>query len=78
MARKPPPIPATHERTPGPLGQDTKANNEKFLRDVVETTNKFRQMHGCPTLKVNNELNKLAQEWANVRNCSQFVIIELN
>ncbi|EDW11535.1 Golgi-associated plant pathogenesis-related protein 1 isoform X1 [Drosophila mojavensis] len=65
MARRPPPIPATHERMPGPLGQDTKANNEKFLRDVIETTNKYRQMHGCPKLKVNNELNKLAQEWAN-------------
>ncbi|EDW64484.2 Golgi-associated plant pathogenesis-related protein 1 [Drosophila virilis] len=65
MARRPPPIPKTHERTPGPVGQDTKANNEKFLKDVFITTNKYRKMHGCPELKINNDLNKYAQEWAN-------------
>lgn len=66
MPTKLPPIPKTHERPPGPLGQDTKANNEKFLKDLHETTNKYRKMHGCPALSINPELNKLAQEWANV------------
>ncbi|KAM8717515.1 hypothetical protein ACLKA7_004243 [Drosophila subpalustris] len=65
MSRKPPPIPKTHERTPGPVGKDTKANNEKFLQDLYTTTNKYRKMHGCPELKVNEALSKNAQEWAN-------------
>ncbi|KAH8352469.1 hypothetical protein KR084_004375 [Drosophila pseudotakahashii] len=59
------PIPKTHERTPGPRGQDTKGNNELFLKEVFNTTNKYRAMHGCPALTINAELNKLAQEWAN-------------
>jgi len=60
------PIPKTHERTPGPRGQDTKGNNELFLKEVFNTTNKYRAMHGCPALTLNAEPNKLAQEWANV------------
>ncbi|XP_002064841.3 Golgi-associated plant pathogenesis-related protein 1 [Drosophila willistoni] len=58
-------IPSTHARTPGPRGQDTKDNNERFLKEVFVATNKYRAMHGCPALTINNELNKLAQDWAN-------------
>ncbi|XP_017022118.1 Golgi-associated plant pathogenesis-related protein 1 isoform X4 [Drosophila kikkawai] len=53
------------EQAAGPRGADTNANNEVFLKDVLNTTNKLRAMHGCPALTVNAELNKLAQEWAN-------------
>lgn len=60
------PIPKTHERPPGPRGQDTKGNNELFLKEVFNTTNKYRAMHGCPAVTINAALNKLAQEWANV------------
>ncbi|KAH8412941.1 hypothetical protein KR009_006912 [Drosophila setifemur] len=63
--RKPPPIPKTHPRAVGPRGQDTKANNDLFLKEVFNTTNKFRGMHGCPALTINAELNRVAQEWAN-------------
>lgn len=66
MPNRPASIPATQMRTPGPLGQDTKANNERFLKDLHITTNKYRKMHGCPELTISPELNKLAQEWANV------------
>ncbi|XP_062142899.1 Golgi-associated plant pathogenesis-related protein 1 [Drosophila sulfurigaster albostrigata] len=65
MSRQPPPIPKTAERTPGPLGKDTKSNNDKFLQDLYSNTNRFRKMHGCPELKVNAALSKHAQEWAN-------------
>ncbi|XP_030384452.1 Golgi-associated plant pathogenesis-related protein 1 [Scaptodrosophila lebanonensis] len=65
MAKKPAPIPHTQPRKPGPIGRDTQANNDKFLKDVFAATNKFRAMHGCPALKINEGLNKYAQEWAN-------------
>ncbi|KAH8334327.1 hypothetical protein KR059_009026 [Drosophila kikkawai] len=64
--KRPQQIPKTHERAVGPRGVDTKANNELFLKEVLNASNKFRAMHGCPALTVNPELNKLAQEWANV------------
>nr|XP_017022116.1 protein PRY1 isoform X2 [Drosophila kikkawai] len=63
--KRPQQIPKTHERAVGPRGVDTKANNELFLKEVLNASNKFRAMHGCPALTVNPELNKLAQEWAN-------------
>lgn len=67
MAKRPAAsIPKTHERAVGPRGVDTKANNELFLKELFAATNKFRAMHGCPAVTLNPQLNKLAQEWANV------------
>ncbi|KAH8255604.1 hypothetical protein KR038_007103 [Drosophila bunnanda] len=63
--RQPPPLPKTHERAVGPRGVDSKANNELFLTEILNTTNKYRALHGCPALTVNAEMNKIAQEWAN-------------
>ncbi|BFF95585.1 Golgi-associated plant pathogenesis-related protein 1 [Drosophila madeirensis] len=65
MSKKPAPIPKTQPRAPGPRGQDTKANNDLFLKEVFTATNKCRVLHGCPALTINNDLNRIAQEWAN-------------
>ncbi|XP_071485373.1 Golgi-associated plant pathogenesis-related protein 1-like [Diadema antillarum] len=37
----------------------------KFRRDAVKAHNKYRAMHGAPALKLDNRLNKYAQDWAD-------------
>merc|ERR1712055_57142 len=37
----------------------------KFRQDSLAAHNTYRAKHGVPALKLNDELNALAQEWAN-------------
>merc|ERR1711972_1011232 len=37
---------------------------DKFRQDSLAAHNVYRAKHGVPDLKLNNELNALAQEWA--------------
>merc|ERR1712055_148419 len=37
----------------------------KFRQDSLAAHNTYRARHGVPALKLNDELNALAQEWAN-------------
>merc|ERR1711997_884383 len=37
---------------------------DKFRQDSLTAHNVYRAKHGVPDLKLNNELNALAQEWA--------------
>merc|ERR1712012_1543310 len=38
---------------------------DKFRQDSLAAHNVYRAKHGVPDLKLNNELNALAQEWAD-------------
>ncbi len=38
--------------------------NKQFIREALESHNQIRSLHQANKLKVNNELNKLAQIWA--------------
>ena len=40
-------------------------DNKKFVRDSLEAHNKYRAAHNAPKLKLNNELNRTAQSWAD-------------
>jgi len=42
-----------------------KQSLEEFRKEVLETHNKYRSNHKVGNLKCNNDLNKLAQEWAD-------------
>ncbi|XP_022090873.1 Golgi-associated plant pathogenesis-related protein 1-like [Acanthaster planci] len=37
----------------------------KFKRDAVKAHNRYRSMHGAPNIKLNGNISKYAQEWAN-------------
>ncbi|CAF0958619.1 unnamed protein product [Brachionus calyciflorus] len=39
-------------------------DNRKFMRDALNSHNKYRKSHDSPQLKMNKELCKIAQEWA--------------
>ncbi len=38
---------------------------KRFIIEAIAAHNEYRKLHGVPALKVNAELNDLAQNWAN-------------
>ncbi|CAF0857943.1 unnamed protein product [Adineta steineri] len=42
----------------------TQSNNE-FVQDALQVHNELRRRHGVESLRLNNDLTKLAQQWAN-------------
>ncbi|CAF1324791.1 unnamed protein product [Rotaria sordida] len=40
-------------------------DNKEFVREALQVHNELRRKHGVEPLKLNNDLSKLAQEWAN-------------
>lgn len=47
--------------------------NKQFIREALESHNQIRAVHQANKLKVNNELNKLAQIWAeHIANSNKF------
>ncbi|XP_012282622.1 Golgi-associated plant pathogenesis-related protein 1 [Orussus abietinus] len=42
----------------------SKEINPEFIEQCLKVHNKYRALHGSPDLKIEEELNKFAQEWA--------------
>ncbi|CAF3406168.1 unnamed protein product [Rotaria sp. Silwood1] len=40
-------------------------DNNEFVREALQVHNELRRKHGVEPLRLNNDLSKLAQEWAN-------------
>ena len=38
--------------------------NGKFVQDALDSHNKYRKKHGVPPLKINSDLCKISQQWA--------------
>ncbi|UJR20836.1 hypothetical protein I4U23_023947 [Adineta vaga] len=43
----------------------TVQDNNEFIREALQVHNELRRKHGVEPLRLNNDLCKLAQEWAN-------------
>ncbi|CAF2972289.1 unnamed protein product [Rotaria sp. Silwood2] len=40
-------------------------NNNEFVQEALQVHNEYRRKHSVEPLRLNNDLSKLAQEWAN-------------
>lgn len=39
--------------------------DDKFRKNALDTHNAWRAKHGVPAMKLSNEMNKIAQKWAD-------------
>lgn len=46
----------------------------QFELDCLISHNKYRAIHGSPAMTLNRKLCNLAQDWAEVRNCLQYLM----
>lgn len=46
---------------------------DAFEDECLKSHNKYRDMHGCPPLVLNKELNTYATEWAEVKAFPMFL-----
>ncbi|XP_030384505.1 Golgi-associated plant pathogenesis-related protein 1-like [Scaptodrosophila lebanonensis] len=43
---------------------DTSISRDKFAREVLDAHNAYRKDHGAPPLRLNQEVSKIATQWA--------------